>query len=311
VGNGLKALKGVFLITLISGLSFALPVCALAYFAGPELPTLIGSVCTIVCTVLASKRLYKDGGDNTEYQLTGISAAGDGYTMKQMLRACFPFILLFVLVLSTTMIPALHDLLARAGVKTAIYGGEGAVPLTFNWILTPGVLIFITILITCALQRGGFLRLLPEIGRVAASSKNIFITVISIISMAKVMSYSGMTDEIAVWLVAALGAFYPLVAPAIGMIGTFITGSDTTCCVLFGGLQANAAASVGANQIWVTASNLSGAAIGKMISPQSIAIGLGVGGLDGKEGILLKNAVRYGLILLAIVCAVTFAYAGG
>jgi lactate permease len=132
------------------------------------------------------------------------------------------------------------------------------------------------------------------------------VTVVTIIAMAKVMSYGGMTDEIAVWLVAAFGGFYPLVAPAIGTLGTFITGSDTSCSVLFGELQAKAATAVGADPAWVTASNLSGASVGKMISPQSIAVGLGVGGLDGQEGEILKRTLKYSAVFAAMVCLITF-----
>jgi lactate permease len=315
-GDGVKALKGMIPVTLVSGLSFAVPVFALAFFMGPELPTLVGSVSTIICTVIAGRRLRHDGGGINKTPIEGVAAdssqdlpiqaAAPKYGAPQVLNACLPFILLFALVLLTDRIPAVHDALAGFSTKTAIYGGEGAYPLTFNWILTPGIMILAAVAVSCAIRRHSPRRLLATAGRVVAESRNMMITVVSIIAMAKVMSYGGMTAEIAIWLVAALGSFYPLIAPMIGMLGTFITGSDTTSCVLFGGLQSGAATAIGADPVWVAASNLSGASIGKMLSPQSIAVGLGIGGLDGMEGAILKRTFRYSLAFIAIICVVTF-----
>ena len=124
--------------------------------------------------------------------------------------------------------------------------------------------------------------------------------------MAKIMDYSGMTDAIALMLITVFAAFYPLVAPVIGMLGTFITGSDTTCSILFGNLQAGAARAIGADPAWIASSNLSAAAAGKMISPQSVAIGLQIGGLDGREGDIIRQTLVYALICTGIISLVTF-----
>ena len=124
--------------------------------------------------------------------------------------------------------------------------------------------------------------------------------------MAKIMDYSGMTDAIALMLIAVFAAFYPLVAPVIGMLGTFITGSDTTCAILFGNLQAGAARAIGADPAWIASASLSAAAAGKMISPQSVAIGLRVGGLDGREGEIIRQTLKYALACTGIISLVTF-----
>ncbi len=60
-----------------------------------------------------------------------------------------------------------------------------------------------------------------------------------------VMNYSGMITSIASGLVAVTGDFYPLVAPMIGAIGTFVTGSDTSSNILFAKLQATCCQPVG------------------------------------------------------------------
>ncbi|MDR3087024.1 MAG: L-lactate permease [Azoarcus sp.] len=307
-GGGARAVRGVFLITLASAVSFALPVFALAFFTGPELPTLVGSICAIMGTMLANKYLYRATDENAKFLLNRASSAQDGELPRRMSagNACLPFILVLALVLLSNLVPPVKDILALFTTKATIYVGEGAKPLSFAWVATPGVLILAATFIACLAQGRSMASLLNSAGKIARGSGRMALAVIAVVTMAKVMSYGGMTDEIAVWLVATFGAYYPLVAPVIGTLGTFITGSDTSCAVLFGSLQAKAAAAVGADPAWVTASNLSGASLGKMISPQSIAIGLGVGGLDGQEGNILKRTMKYSAVFVLLICLVTF-----
>ena len=63
-------------------------------------------------------------------------------------------------------------------------------------------------------------------------------------AIAKIMGYSGMISEIAHVLVVVTGSFYPLIAPLIGALGAFVTGSGTSTCVLFGELQSQTALSL-------------------------------------------------------------------
>lgn len=91
------------------------------------------------------------------------------------------------------------------------------------------------------------------------------ITIIAIVAMAKIMGYSVMIKPIAVVLVAVTGSYYPLISPIIGTLGTFVTGSDTSSNVLFGGLQVEVAKTLGLNPYWLAAANTGGATAGKMI----------------------------------------------
>ena len=307
-GGSVCAVRGVFLVTLASALSFALPVFALAYFAGPELPTLIGSICAITGTMVANRWLYSATEENARYQLDQAKSTPESKVPQRMstASACLPFILVIAIVLVTCLVSPVRDALAPFATKATIYTGEGARPLTFAWIATPGILILVATIVACLVQGRSLAMLARSAGTIVRSSGRMATAVISVVAMAKVMSYGGMTDEIAVWLVAVFGSYYPLIAPVIGTLGTFITGSDTSCAVLFGSLQAKAAAAVGADPSWVAASNLSGAALGKMISPQSVAIGLGVGGLDGQEGIILKRTMKYSIVFVLLICLITF-----
>ena len=124
---------------------------------------------------------------------------------------------------------------------------------------------------------------------------------------AKIMSYSGMISDIAKFLVAVTGSFYPFFAPVIGALGAFVTGSGTSTCVLFGGLQSETAAALDLNPTWMAAANVMGAGIGKMICPQGIAIGAGAINQVGSESKILNKVFKYFLlfvILSGIICYV-------
>lgn len=135
-------------------------------------------------------------------------------------------------------------------------------------------------------------------------------TIISIIATAKVMGYSGMTTTIADHTVAATGLMYPAIAAFIGSVGGFITGSATSTCILLGKLQMDAAIAIGATestQVWIAAANATGACAGKIIAPQSIAIGVAAIGVAGRgnESQLLSLALKvYIPFILLLGCLV-------
>ena len=133
------------------------------------------------------------------------------------------------------------------------------------------------------------------------------LTILSVMGTAKLMGYSGMISDIAAMFVTVTGSFYPLVAPLIGGIGTFVTGSGTSASVLFGGLQAETAQTLGIETAWLASANTMGACIGKMISPQSIAIAVGAINLPGSESRILRTAIRYCILFLVIAGLIAFA----
>ena len=86
-----------------------------------------------------------------------------------------------------------------------------------------------------------------------------------------------------------------------------MTGSGTSASVLFGGLQAETAQTLGIETAWLASANTMGACIGKMISPQSIAIAVGAINLPGSESRILRTAIRYCILFLVIAGLIAFA----
>lgn len=281
--KSIKGVKGVFLITFVSGLSFAIPELLAAKYTGAELPSLIGSVCSMAATVFMAKVFYKNTSDTQEKM--------DKVTV---LKAWTPYILIFIfMILSSQLFPSISNTLGKIKTSVNIYTGEGAKPYIFKWIATPGSLIIIAAFIGGKIQGAKFNEIFSVLIKTIKQMSKSAITVIAIVSLAKVMGYSGMINSIAEVLARITGSFYPLIAPVIGALGTFVTGSDTSSNVLFGKLQVDVANSIGANPTWLAAASATGATAGKMISPQSIAVATAATGLVGQEGKILNKTIKF------------------
>ena len=307
-GKSIKALKGVGFITFISGISFAIPELIAAKFIGAELPVIVGSVCSMLCTIAFAKIQGKKK-QNNDYIISSDSDKEknkEKIGTKRAVIAWLPFILIFVfLILTSNLIAPLHNTLSAVKTSVKIYTGENAPLYTFVWVNTPGVLILLAAFIGGFVQKAGFTDMIKVLGCTVKQMCGTMITIISVIATAKIMGYSGMINIIAAMAVAATGSVYPLIAPAIGSLGTFITGSATSSSVLFGKLQAEAASAINANPYWIAAANTCGATAGKIISPQSISIAVAATKMSGKEGEILSSTVKYFIMFIVLMGLIT------
>jgi len=224
--KGLGDYKEILFITLMSGVSFLIPQYLTAKFIGAELPAVIGSVCSMAVTIILAKVMLK--GKSSKFDVE-IEEKEDerSLTVKDALVAWSPFILVLVfLLLTSTLVPAIHDPLSAIKSNVPIYTGEGAAPYTFTWVATPGVLILIAAFIGGIIQKCPIGEIFGVLGKTIVQMLKTIITIMAVLATAKIMGYSGMTQSIADFIVRVTGSFYPLVAPLIGSIGTFVTGSS-------------------------------------------------------------------------------------
>ncbi len=298
--KSIKGLKGVFGISLASGISFAIPQLLCAKYLGAELPALLGSVCSLGTIILWVKVFMKDKASENEYSVNTSQSiiTVNKITVKEGVIAWIPYILVFIFVIFTSpLFPSINEYLTHFKTSIVIYEGETV----FKWISTPGTLIILAGSIGGLIQGA---KIKEIVGVFLSTLKQLYkstITVISIVALAKVMGYSGMITSLAIVLVKTTGKFFPLISPIIGALGTFITGSDTSSNVLFGSLQNEVAKSIHVNAYWLTAANTSGATAGKMISPQSIAIATSATGMIGNEGEIFNKTLKFCIAYVVIL----------
>jgi lactate permease len=127
------------------------------------------------------------------------------------------------------------------------------------------------------------------------------IGILTMVGMAVVMDHSGMTYVLALGLSQFAGPVYPLVAPYIGMLGSFMTGSNTNSNVIFAPLQQQAAALLGASALVILGAQTTGGSLGSMIAPAKLIVGSSTAGLAGEEGRVLKKTLAPALIIAGVV----------
>jgi lactate permease len=131
-------------------------------------------------------------------------------------------------------------------------------------------------------------------------SRFAILTVALIVGLAYLMNYSGMNYTLGLG-VASAGIFFPMLSAFLGWIAVFLSGSDTSGNALFGNLQVVAAGQLGLNPVLIAATNSSGGVMGKMISPQNIATGVSVTGLQGQEGRVLARTFVHSIVLTLLL----------
>ncbi len=307
VGGGPKGLKGVLPITLVAGVSLAAAELAGAMFIGPNLAVVVGSVVSLFA-VFAFAVATRGNEVPEEYRLANAQhTEGFGAPVLQIILAWSPFILIFILLLVTSkLFPAIYGPLSSISTTLNIYQGDPTATLTFVWIDTPGILIMICGIIGGVIQGCSVREMLGVLKDTCAQMSKTVLTMLGVLAVAKIMGYSGMIASIAAFFVALLGGFYPLVAPLLGALGTFVTGSGTSSEVLFGNVQLHAAETLGDDPMWLVAANSLGTSAGKMISPQNIAIGCAACGLAGKDGEILGQIAKYAFGFAAAMAVLVY-----
>jgi lactate permease len=122
--------------------------------------------------------------------------------------------------------------------------------------------------------------------------------IVSMVCFAMIMDHCQMIHILAEGISRVFGSIYPLVAPWIGLLGAFMTGSNTNSNVVFGVLQQETAHLAGLSAALILAAQTTGGALGSMIAPAKILVGCSTVGLAGKEGPVLKTTLRYGLVIV-------------
>ncbi len=186
-----------------------------------------------------------------------------------------------------------------------VLNGKGEEPgpaiFKFNWALSPGTLLLVSGFLTMIVLRVSPGRALRAYGSMLNQLKWATLTVATVLALAYVMNFSAQTLTLGQWIAGA-GGIVAFLSAIIGWLGVAVTGSDTSSNSLFGALQVQAAQEAGLNSTLLAAANSSGGVLGKMISPQNLAIGAAAVGLAGQEGELFRTVLKWSLLLLLIMC---------
>jgi lactate permease len=333
--DGRRGIRQTWPVAVVGGLTFALGQFACSNFISVELTDIVASLLSTAC-IVGFLRVWQPG-EPLRAEVTGrfarpAVAGGEAHNpvMEQeivrrddtkkdppaeVVRAYAPY-LIIIAVFSIVQIGPIKDALAESpwtttfqwpGLDVVTPDGEALSSLTFNlnWLPAAGTLMLISGLITMAVLGVRPERAAGVFGRTLDQLKWAILTVAAVLALAYVMNQSGQTITLGLWAAGA-GGFFAFLSALIGWLGVAVSGSDTSSNALFGALQVTAAKDAGLSQTLLAAANSSGGVLGKMISPQNLAIGAAAVGLAGREGDLFRKVLVWSLVLVLLMCAIVY-----
>jgi lactate permease len=313
--SGFKKSLEVMPAILVSGISFAFVQWFTSNYMGPMLPDILAGIASILSLLFLLKywkpksiwRFKEEPALQTSVEIK--------YTSLQILRAWSPFIIMTLFIIAWGFQPV-KDILNSIGfIKFKIPGLDNAIlqpdgnPLPikafdFNYLSTPGTAVVFATLISIPLIGISIRESIKIFGATLKQLMFPIITIAAVVGYAFIANYAGMSITMAGAL-ASTGVLFPFFSPILGWLGVFLTGSDTSANALFGKLQAQTADTLGFDPLVTVSANATGGVTGKMISPQSIAVGAAAVGLVGKESDLFRFTFKHSFIMLFIVCVLT------
>jgi lactate permease len=334
--DGARGIRQAWPAAVVGGLVFAVAQYATSNFISVEMTDIVASLAATGAIVLLlrvwqpSEPLTGEAEEGGPARPAVAGAEGHNPAMEEeirrrddntkdppadVLRAYAPY-LIIIAVFAIAQIPAIKDALAEKpwtttfqwpGLDVVTPDGEPLSSLTFNfnWLPAAGTLLLISGLITMVVLKVSPGRSVKVFGGSLNQLKWAILTVASVLALAYVMNQSGQTITLGLWAAGAGDAF-AFLSSLIGWLGVAVTGSDTSSNALFGALQVTAAKDAGISPTLLAAGNSSGGVLGKMISPQNLAIGAAAVGLAGQEGDLFRKVVGWSIALVLIMCVLVY-----
>jgi len=207
------------------------------------------------------------------------------------------------------MVPGLHNAITQMPPVVAKPSPHGAL-FELNWLSASGTACFLATLLTALVLRVRPSKVVKTYVDTFKQLKFALLTIASMLGLAYLMNYSGMTSTLGLSLAATGGAF-PFFSAVVGWMGVFLTGSDTSANALFGNLQVVTAHAIGLNPILTASVNSAAGVMGKMISIQSIAVAVAATGMTrADESRLFRFTIKHSVLLMAAmgIISMLFAY---
>ena len=314
---------------IFSGLSFTVPFLLIAKFIGYEFASLLGALISIAISVIAAKKGFLvpkktwDFGDPEKWDDSWLATRKVSPVAESdmpLLKAWVPYVLIAA-ILVVTRIPqlGLKSLLTSGlpfvvGIQN-LFGFDN-LDWTLKWAYTPGVVFILVALLTNVMHKMRAEKIKQSWKDTIDQVTGAAIALLFGLALVEVMKYKN-ADGLSMMVAMAnaltkLGdSLYLIIAPFIGVLGAFVSGSATVSMTLFANLQYETATALDLPAVLIIAMQCVGAAVGNMVCINNAVAACATIGTTGREGKLIKtNAIPmviYTLVTVAVIwCAMTF-----
>ena len=292
-------------LTLASFL-VTIPAWLMAYFFGPELPSIVGGLVGLILLLIITKKGWLVPKNQWDFDKITLRAKpqteeyseGRGINNKKIWQIFSPyFLLVLILFLSRADFLPFENWLKNFGSFSLPPILGVTIDYSFSPFYSIGFLLIFTGLLISAILRLKFFQIKNILKDSLFKVKTPFLTLIVILIFVKLFIYSGenlagylsMPLILTLSLVNLTQSFWPIFAPLVGIFGAFLTGSATVSNILFANIQANAALLLQIDPKLILSLQGIGGSLGNMIAIHNIIAVLAVMGLIGKEAILIRR----------------------
>jgi lactate permease len=342
--DGMRGVRQTWPAALVAGVSFAIAQFVCSNYISVELTDIIAALVSTVFLVgllrfwKPSEPLVGEPSGGPQPAVAGAAVSDPALergvrlrnqkedSTREKLEAFAPYIIIVAVFAIVKLIDPIKEFLfdfsGGTGFDTDaetpngfdwpglnVVGADGEAPSAqtfgFSFWDTPGTVVLICGLLTIAALRVNFSDAIRAYGATLNQLKAAIVTVMAVLGLAYVMNLTGMTTTLGQWIAGA-GGVLAFLSSIIGWLGVAITGSDTSSNALFGGLQVEAAREAGISDVLLASANSSGGVLGKMISPQNLAIGAAAVAMAGKEGHIFRRVLFWSLVLTLVMCVIVY-----
>ncbi len=344
VVDGARGVRQTWPAALVAGVTFAIAQFVVSNYISVELTDIIAALVSTFFLVgflrfwKPSEPLIGETNGGPEPAMAGAEGHDPALersvrlrnqetdTTREKLEAYAPYIIIVIVFAIVKLVDPVEQFLFEfsggAGFNTAdetpngfdwpglnVIGADGEAPsaqtFAFSFWDTPGTVVLFCGLLTMAALRVSAGQALRSYGATLNQLKFAIVTVMAVLGLAYVMNLTGMTTTLGRWI-AGSGDVFAFLSSIIGWLGVAITGSDTSSNALFGALQVEAAKEAGLSEVLLASANSSGGVLGKMISPQNLAIGAAAVALAGKEGDIFRRVLFWSIALTLLMCVLVY-----
>lgn len=331
--DGKRGLKDCWLPALVTGISFGISQWWCATHFSYELTDVVAALVSLGVSIVFLS-IWKPKEVDAVRERFGLAPLAEttveALTPVRAWMALLPYVIVVCVFGVSKLVPVIQNFLTSVDIAIAWPGLNGNVlnasgndpgtTYTFTWLSNPGTALLVAGLLTAIAYsifngKGQFKisvwDAVKEIWVQFWKMRYSTLTIVLVLALAYVMNFSGQTISIG-QLLASTGAAFAFLSPILGWVGTAVTGSDTSANALFSSLQyeaaTNNAAFANTTPNLFLASNTIGGVVGKMISPQSLAIAAIA--TKETESRIFKKVLPWSIAFLVALCVVIYLQAG-
>ena len=317
--SGKSGFKDGWPLAIVGSLGYILGQWPVAYYFGPYLPDITGSIVCFCALLLLLKvwrptRILAHGGR----QITATEEAGTsrahGLSLGEVLLAWMPFAVLVVVVMAWTgpwsSLPAVGWYSAQVQATAPQTKATIAAAFKFAPWVGGSAILASWLIITVLLGLAGKIKM-HDLGAIFAKTFNqmwgALLVGVFIFGLAYVFNYSGMASSLAKGF-SYLGTWFIALGPILGFIGVALSGSNTSTNAMFGKFQALVGVQLGFPPLLMPTLNSVGSEIGKPIAPQTASVGVSTSKYVRNEGEVIRHNFGWTMFLLAYLIVIGVAF---